>query len=106
MFVAKAAEDKKADNIKVLDVKKATPLTDYFVICTGESGPQMKAISSHIEEELRSKGGKSLRWEGKLNSKWLILDLGRVVVHIMSKEERERSNLEGLWEKKAIVYHL
>jgi ribosome-associated protein len=106
MLVAKTAEGKKAENIIVLDVKKATPLTDFFVICEGESGPQLKAISSHIEEALRSKGKKPLKWEGKLNSNWMILDLGRVVIHVMGKEERERYNLEGIWEKNAIVYHL
>lgn len=105
-LISEAAGDKKAEDIKILDLRKVTPLADFIVVCTGESAPQIKAIASHVDDKLRAKGIKSIRWEGKLNSNWMILDLGRIVVHIMGQEERERYDLESLFVKKAIVYHL
>jgi len=105
-IAALAAEDKKALDIKILEVKKLTPVADYLVVCTGESAPQLKALSSHIEEKLKEKGVKSIRLEGRENSNWFILDLGSVIVHIMGKEERRKYKLEDLWGKRGITYHL
>jgi len=108
MLIARAAEAKSAADIKVLDLKRISPLADYLVICTGESAPQIRAISLSIDEKLRAKGikSKASKWEGKLNSNWMVLDLGSVVVHVMGPEERARYKLEDLWEKRSIVYHL
>ena len=104
--MAKAAEDKKAGQIEILDIRRISALADYFVILSCESGPQLKAVVSGIEELLSKKGIKTPMAEGKRESNWLILDLGKVVVHIMGEEERNFYNLEGLWGKKAVIYHL
>ena len=106
MLAAAAADEKQAQDIKILDVRKITPITDFIVVCAGESGPQLKAISSNIEDKVRKKGLKCLRWEGKVNSNWFILDLGMVIVHVMGEGERQRYKLEEMWGKKGITYHL
>ena len=106
MLAAAAADEKQAQDIKILDVKKITPITDFIVVCTGGSAPQLKAITGNIEDKVRKKGLKSLRGEGKVNSNWLILDLGMVIVHVMGEEERQKYKLEEMWGKKGITYHL
>lgn len=104
--IAEVLEDKKALDVKIIDVRKITPLTEYLVICTAESGPQMRAISQSVEDKLKATGEKLMRWEGMEISNWMILDIGNIVVHVMGEEERRRYDLEGLFGKKAIVYHL
>ena len=104
-LVAKAAEEKLAQDIKIIDIKKSTSLADYFVIMSGESSPQLKAILGSIEEKVKKTLRRKPKWEGNINSNWLILDLGDVIVHIMGGEERKKYNLEDLWEKSAIIYH-
>ncbi len=72
---------------------------------SGESSPQLKAILESIEENIKKIAGKRPKGEGSINSNWLVLDLGDVIVHIMGEAERKRYNLEELWEKSAIIYH-
>ena len=106
MFLAEEAEEKKALDIKVLDVSKMTPLADFIVICSGESTPQIRAISSHLKDKAADLGAKPRRREGGERSNWMILDFGNVVVHIMGVEERSRYNLDELWGKSGIIFHL
>lgn len=103
--IAKAAEDKKANNLKILDVRKVSSMLDYMIICSGDSNAQIGAIEKEIDKQLRSNKIKSFRWEGLIKSGWMILDLGNIVVHVMGEKEREYYNLEELWEKEAIIYH-
>lgn len=103
--VAKAAEGKKARRVAILDIRRASGFADFFVICSGESTPQLKAIGEAIEEKLRRQKIRP-RWEGELASGWVILDIGSVVVHIMGSAEREYYNLEDLWGPQAVTYHL
>jgi ribosome-associated protein len=104
-LVAKAAEEKKALDLKILDVRKTSNLVDYLIICGGESEPQLRAIEKEIDKDLRKNKIKGFRWEGLVRSGWLVLDLGSVVVHVMGTAEREYYNLEELWGKEAIIYH-
>lgn len=104
-LIAKAAEDKKALDLKILDVRKTSSLIDYLVICSGESASQLRAIEKEIDNRLRKNKIKGFRWQGLVRSGWLVLDLGSVVVHIMGVAERRYYNLEELWEKEAIIYH-
>ncbi|MBU0630796.1 MAG: ribosome silencing factor [Candidatus Margulisbacteria bacterium] len=104
-LIARAAENKLALDIKVLDVRKTSNLLDYLVICGGESEPQLKAISGEIDDQLRKAGIKGYRWQGVSGSGWQILDLGSIVIHILGVAEREYYNLEELWGKEAIIYH-
>ena len=104
-LAVEAAEAKKAQDITVLEVRKASKIVDHLVICTGESTPHLRAIVEEIEEQLGKKRIKRSKWEGVVKSGWIILDLGDVVVHVMGQEEREYYKLEDLWQKNAIVYH-
>ena len=104
-LIAEAAEDKKARDLKILDVRKTSNIVDYLIICSADSSPQLRAIEKEIDKRLRKNKIKGFRWEGLVRSGWMVLDLGSVVVHIMGIEEREYYNLEELWEKEAIIYH-
>lgn len=104
-LIAKAAEDKLAMDIKVLDVSKSSKMVDYLIVCGGESDAQLRALEKEIERALRANDIKGMRWEGVPRSGWMILDLGNIVIHLMREEERKYYNLEELWEKDAIIYH-
>lgn len=104
-LITKAAENKKAIDLKILDVRKSSNIVDDIIICSGDSEPHLRAIEKEITHQLRAKEIKGFRWQGLVKSGWLVLDLGAVVVHIMGVEERKYYNLEELWGKEAIIYH-
>ena len=98
------ADDKKAENIVVLDVRKISTVTDYFVIATGTSEPHLRAIMDEISEGLRDQCAlKPHAVDGSLQTAWLVLDYFDVIVHIMRPEVRQRYDLEGLWNDAATV---
>ncbi len=100
---AAAAEEKKAANIVVLDLRPVTPIADYFVICSASNVTQARAVADHIEERLdRREVGKRHR-EGYDTGRWILLDYGDVVVHVFHEHERDYYNLERLWGDAAIV---
>ena len=95
---AEAADEKKAENVVVINVGVATLVADYFVICGGTSGPHLRAISDWVIRKLRT--GNSIRplaVDGKSDTDWVVIDYGAVMVHILSPEARERYSLESLW---------
>jgi ribosome-associated protein len=95
---AVAAVDKKAGNIVVLDLRGISTFTDYFVICSATSEPQLKAISSSIREQVREQfGRKPISEDGYPASQWVILDYGDVIVHLFQGDKREFYSLESLW---------
>lgn len=95
----------KAHNIVVLDVSGLTTLTDYFVICSGNSDTQVKAIADSIEEELLEKTGeKAWKKEGLQARSWIILDFINTVVHVMSKEKREFYDIERMWNDAKVTH--
>ncbi|MDR4506597.1 MAG: ribosome silencing factor [Candidatus Scalindua sp.] len=94
---AKIADQKKAQNIIVLDVSKLTFFTRYFVICTGINQRQLHAISDEMAKELKKLSVEKLSSEGYREAKWILLDFGDVVVHLFGKEERNYYELELLW---------
>ena len=96
--------DKKAIEIKIIDVRKITTLTDFFVLCTSESTPQTKAISDHIYKQLKKDKIKAWHIEGYENLDWVLLDYVNVVVHIFSKKSREYYNIERLWADGDITH--
>jgi ribosome-associated protein len=104
--ISNVLDDKQAADITVIDVSKFSPITDYFIIATSTSTPQTRALTRAVDEGLEKLGYKALKWQGKIESNWLILDLGSVIVHIMGAEERKRYSLEEIWEKTAITYHI
>ena len=87
----------KAEDILVLDVRKLTQITDYFVLCSGASERQLKAIAERIRQELKKLGVSRLGAEGTPASGWILLDYCEVVVHIFSLEARNYYALEMLW---------
>ncbi|MBN7811279.1 ribosome silencing factor [Algoriphagus sp. H41] len=97
--IVRGMEEKKASEILVLDLRKIkNAVTDFFVICSGNSDTQLEAISKSIEEEVH-KAGESPAWrvEGKTNGEWVLMDFVNVVVHIFLKDKREFFGLEDLW---------
>jgi ribosome-associated protein len=96
--IVQAADDRKAADIVVLKVTDVSYLSDYFVIATGFSKTQVKAISDAIEDKLAKEFSKvPLRIEGKAESAWILQDYGDVIVHIFLPQEREFYNLEAFW---------
>lgn len=89
--------NKKGYDVKILDLKELTSITDYFVICTGDSDTQIKAIADEIDKKLRDENIKVWHIEGYESLNWVLLDYVDVVVHIFKKETREFYNLEKLW---------
>lgn len=98
---AQAALDKKAFDLRVLDIRDLTAMADYFVIASGRSDTQVRAIAEHVEETCRHSGARPLAIEGFGNGKWVLLDLGDVVVHVFYHPVREFYDLERLWSKAA-----
>ena len=89
--------EKKALDIKIIDVRKITTLTDFFVICTSESEPQTRAITDYIHETLKEDGMNAWHIEGYENLNWVLLDYINIVVHVFSRESRDYYDLERLW---------
>jgi len=95
--IVAAAEDKKARNVRVLDVEGISMVTDSFVICSANSNTQVKAIADNIETELAKEDIKMLHKEGYREGRWILMDYGTCIIHIFVEEEREFYNLERLW---------
>lgn len=94
---ADAADDKKATDLTILDVADLLALVDVFVLASASSERQLKAVSDAIEERLREHGRRPLRREGTAEAGWILLDLGDVVCHLFSTEQREFYALDKLW---------
>tara|TARA_B100000945_G_scaffold320124_1_gene329204 strand:+ start:932 stop:1285 length:354 start_codon:yes stop_codon:yes gene_type:complete len=89
--------EKKASDIKIIDVRKITTLTDFFIICSSDSEPKTKAIASYISETLKNNDIRPLHIEGYNYLDWVLLDYVNIVAHIFSNKSREFYNFEGLW---------
>jgi ribosome-associated protein len=92
------ADNKKAENLVVLDVRKLSSVTDYFVIATGTSQPHLRAIVEEVTGKLRDDHDlRPSRTEGMASGTWVVLDYFDVIVHVMHTETRKHYDLEGLW---------
>jgi ribosome-associated protein len=100
---ARAASDKQASRIVVLDVHEPIVITDYFVICTASSARQIRTVIEEIERVSREMGVKPIRREGEGDAGWWLLDYFDVVVHVFSEEDREYYDLERLWRDAPVV---
>ncbi|MDP9147986.1 MAG: ribosome silencing factor [Acidobacteriota bacterium] len=97
-IAVEAAQEKKAGAITVLDLSGLGAFTQYFVICTGFSTPQVQAICGEIEEQLHKKAGRSpVHREGQRSADWALLDFGSFVVHVFGEQARRYYDLERLW---------
>lgn len=95
--IVNAAEDKKAFDIKVLEIEGLSSIADYFILMSGNSERQVVAIAEEIEDKMTEMGIDPINKEGKQTGRWLLLDYGDIIVHVFHKEEREFYNLEKLW---------
>jgi ribosome-associated protein len=94
---ARAAIDKKAENVKILNLTDLSGFTDYFVICSGMSDRQVQAMADSIENALSTEHHELLNAEGYSEGRWVLMDFGDVVVHIFLDALREYYDLENLW---------
>jgi ribosome-associated protein len=101
-----AASYKLAMDILLLDTRGVCSFADYFVICTGDSARQVQAIFDEVEHVLKREGIRPHHSEGNLESGWLLLDFGDVIVHIFAAAEREYYQLDDLWSKAVPVLRI
>ena len=97
---AKAADDVKAENVRVWDMRGVSSLTDFMVVCSGSSMPQLRAVLRDVAGTVEDVHGvKSTMTEGKADTKWVVLDYIDVMVHVMHDELRQYYGLEDLWNE-------
>jgi ribosome-associated protein len=94
---SRIAIDRKALDVVVLDMRDISSITDYFLICSGGSERQVRAIADAIDEALGASGVSSLGMEGYREGHWILMDFGDVIVHVFAQETREYYDLERLW---------
>jgi ribosome-associated protein len=97
--VINALEDLKAQDIITIDVKDRTSVTDMMVIATGTSSRHVQAVADNVSEKSKAAGLMPLGSEGRGNSDWVLIDLGDVIVHVMTSQAREHYDLERLWSE-------
>ncbi|RCW58283.1 MULTISPECIES: ribosome silencing factor [Halanaerobium] len=97
LMAADAADDKKAEDIDVLNVQGLTVIADYFVLCSANSDKQVRAVARAIEDKLAEKGIEPKRMAGMNDARWVLIDYADVIVHVFQKREREYYDLERLW---------
>ena len=102
----RALEDKKGENISVIDISGISPLADYFIITNGTSDSQVQALVDNVEEKMHKAGHSQIQREGMQSGNWVLLDYGDVVVHVFDKENREFYHLERIWRDGKKVENL
>jgi ribosome-associated protein len=95
--VVAAAEERKAYDLRVLQLGEVTSFTDYFLICSGTSGRQVQAIADAVQQTMKDERVRPLQIEGYKNGRWVLMDYGDLVVHIFDEETRSFYGLERLW---------
>lgn len=98
-----ALEDKKAEDIKMIDITEVSVLADYFVIASGTNRNQVQAMVDNVEETLGRAGYESRQVEGYQTANWVLLDYGDIIVHIFDSENRLFYDLERIWRDGKIV---
>ncbi len=101
-----AASDKQATDIMLLDTRGICSFADYFVICSGDSERQIKTICDEVEHTLKKDGILPHHHEGTVDSGWLLLDFGDVIVHIFAPSERGYYQLDKLWSQANLVVRI
>ncbi|MES1227468.1 MAG: ribosome silencing factor [Armatimonadota bacterium] len=99
-MILEFADDMKAQDIEVLDVRTKTSVTDFMVVCTGTSQTHAEAVAERVAEKMRENGVKPLRRSiARQNDGWILHDYGDVVLHVMLEEKRQFYDLESLWKE-------
>ncbi|WLR49912.1 ribosome silencing factor [Bacillus tianshenii] len=97
VLAAKAADDKRAEDLVVLNMKGVSLVADYFIICHGNSEKQVQAIAREMKDQAEEAGIVVKKLEGMDEARWVLVDMGDVVAHVFHREERDYYNLERLW---------
>lgn len=103
MLAAKASDDKRAEDIMALDMTELSSMADYILIAQGNSEKQVQAIANEIKDKASKQGITIERMEGLSAARWILVDLGDVVVHVFHHEDRAYYNLEKLWGDAPLV---
>jgi len=98
-----ALEDRKAEDVKIIDIREISPVADYFVIATGTNQNQIQAMRDACEEALHKAGLQIRQVEGNSGSTWILMDYGDIIVHIFSKEDRLFYDLERIWRDGKVI---
>ncbi|MBO8172926.1 MAG: ribosome silencing factor [Bacillaceae bacterium] len=101
-LATEAAEEKKAQDVVVLDIRGLSVIADYFVICHGNSETQVQSIATEIKKKMQD-NGLDVDLEGYNQARWVLIDIGDVVVHVFHRDERDFYNLERLWGDAQVV---
>ena len=98
-----ALEDKKASDIKVLNIEEVSSIADYFIIASGSNINQVQAMADNVEESLGRAGCDAKQVEGYLGASWILMDYGDIVVHVFDEENRKFYDLERIWRDGSLV---
>ena len=104
--IVNALEDKKGEDILLLDLKGIASFTDYFIICSGTTDRMLNALANTLLKDMRKSFKKKGRKEGEARDGWLIVDYGDVIVHLFSPDQREYYRLEELWNEGKVLLRL
>lgn len=102
-IACKAIDDKKGQDIKVIDIHTVSVIADYFVIASGTNSNQVQAIVDNVEEQLGRAGFEAKQIEGNRNSSWILMDYGDVIVHVFDEENRLFYDLERIWRDGKVL---
>lgn len=102
-FVGSAAAEKKAQDIKILNVTELSSIADYFVLCSCNSVTQVKAVADEIEDKMAEKGFGVKHKEGYNTARWILLDYGDTIAHVFHKEDREFYDIERCWRDAELI---
>lgn len=96
--IVNSLEEKKARDLKIIDIHDLTTIAHYFIICSGTSVTHIKSLADEVEVKLKEKDVRPLRREGYNSARWILIDYGDIVVHIFHEEDRAFYSLERLWQ--------
>lgn len=102
-IACEAIDDKKGQDIKVIDIHNVSVIADYFVIASGTNSNQVQAIVDNVEEQLGRAGFEAKQIEGNRNSSWILMDYGDVIVHVFDEENRLFYDLERIWRDGKVL---
>ena len=102
-IACKAIDDKKWQDIKIIDIHNVSVIADYFVIASGTNSNQVQAIVDNVEEQLGRAGFEAKQIEGNRNSSWILMDYGDVIVHVFDEENRLFYDLERIWRDGKVL---
>lgn len=104
--IVNSLEDRKGEDIVLLDIKEVASFTDYFVICTGTSDRMLDGLANGTMDDVRKKIKRKAKKQGNARDGWVIVDYGDVVVHLFSPDQRDFYNIEELWEDGKVLLKL